>query len=418
MGKAGYLLTLSFALVVAGCSFDEGGIPSSVDAGVSPPADAPIGAADTIVTPTPDGAVPNPDASVCADLAVNPSNFDECAVGASNGTLVVTPGFWLLDVDAGTLDENPSNPGNPPVPVTSVELSQAGGPNIVVLVYDSITIQTGGNFSIVGSKPVVLVSLADITVNGSMYVQAVGGTPGPGGNLAGYCDNGKGENAGTDDGVGGGGGGGGFGVSGGNGAPAENTFGVDSLGGSTEGNAVLIPLRGGCGGGSGGGGGGVAGGGGGALQLVANDTISIPGNVIARGGGGRGAQGVQQGGGGGGSGGGILLEAQNVTVSGSLTANGGGGGEGSYGGGMFAGENGEDGNNLLALPALGGFGGGFGGDGGNGAAGVTSAEPGFIGVSDDTPGAGGGGGGGGVGRIHINATSLNTAGATITPPAQ
>jgi len=419
-----WLIAGSIALFV-GCSFNEGGI--SADATGATP-DGPI--SDALVTlpdarvndasatdpdanvPPPDGPVPDASCSGAPPIVIDPSNFDKCGLAASNGTLTATPGRWLINTDDVTLED----PTNPPQPVDALIQNQSGGPQLVVLLFDSVNVQIGATLSIRGSRPVAIVTSGDITVAGQVYAGANLQIQGPGGGLASFCTTGTGEDGGIADNTGAGGGGGGYGAVGGTGAAGENTAGSVALAGTSEGNATLIPLRGGCSGGSGGNSGALAGGGGGAVQLVADGTITITGGVVARGGAGAGADGIRTGGGGGGSGGAILIESSDVTVSGYLSANGGGGGEGSYSGGMFAGNNGNNGT-ITLLPALGGIGGGFGGDGGAGGVSTTPAGPGLEATSTDTPGGGGGGGGGGVGRIHFNVTNLDTLAATITPPA-
>ena len=131
-----------------------------------------------------------------------------------------------------------------------------------------------------------------------------------------------------------GGGGAGYGGDGGDGGGNSNSSG------SYYGNKSSFGIRLGSGGGGGSGhwGGGSGGSGGGAILLEA-EQINISGNVSANGGMGSHVHAAQDGGGGGGSGGCILLYGQNVTISGTLSVNGGNGGgdKGTSGGGGGAG---------------------------------------------------------------------------------
>lgn len=132
-----------------------------------------------------------------------------------------------------------------------------------------------------------------------------------------------------------GGGGAGYGGDGGDGGGNINSSG------SYYGDETSFEIRlgsGGGGGGSGKWGGGSGGTGGGAILLEA-EQINISGVISAGGGMGSHVHVTQDGGGGGGSGGSILIYGRNVTISGTLSVNGGGGGgdKATKGGGGGAG---------------------------------------------------------------------------------
>lgn len=188
------------------------------------------------------------------------------------------------------------------------------------------------------------------------------------------------------------GGGGAFATNGGKGGDVTNNSEVGGAGGIANGNAQLVPLRGGCrGGGTNDSSGpypGLEGGGGGAIQLVSRTRILVDGIIDVSGGGGGGDRYDQTNGivlGGGGAGGAILLEAPAV----ELGAN----------------------SQLLA----------HGGDGGSacGQSGVTCSAAGkgaHVGIAatagaDQNCNSSGslptatGGGGGGLGRVRINTAS-------------
>lgn len=101
------------------------------------------------------------------------------------------------------------------------------------------------------------------------------------------------------------------------------------VGGSSYGDAKLIPLIGGSGGGGGGGHttgrGGAGGGGGGAILIASSGNITVNGTITASGGSG-GNGGYQAGCGGGGSGGAIRLIANGISGGGTISANAGIGG--------------------------------------------------------------------------------------------
>jgi hypothetical protein len=270
---------------------------------------------------------------------------------------------------------------------------QSGGLATLVLAYDDLEIAGGSTLSLVGTRPVIIVSMSDLRVLGAIEVSAgaqacTGSGAGANGSGAIYKS---------------GGGGGGFGTAGG----AGGSVTAGASGGAGGAVNLGTQLRGGCPGGVGGGSTARAAAGGGALQLVALNTLTFVGVITAPGQGGSGG-GFSNGGNGGGSGGELLLEAQQVVASGGgLTCNGGGGGESNT---TNAGQAGQ----LTDLPARGGTDQVGGGAGGDGAAGTTAAQPG----EGSSLVAGGGGGGGGVGRIRINVTNgCNIGPQVVISPA-
>lgn len=159
--------------------------------------------------------------------------------------------------------------------------------------------------------------------------------------------------------------------------------------GMISGNAMLVPLRGGCPG--------RTAPGGGAIQLSARGQIIVDGVIDVRGY-------TPRSTGGGGGGGGILLEAARVelTSAARLIAIGGGGGAGDhYEGNYNVTSPNDDGTPQAGTrcgnPSI------YCTAGGNGAAPGIGATPGILAAVPATAGeSGAGGGGGGLGRIRIN----------------
>ncbi len=300
--------------------------------------------------------------------------------------------------------------------VSGIDFTVRG--NVAVFRFNKLTIN-GPLLEIRGSHAVALVSTSDITINAEINVQGdcAGRNSGPGGGSGGVPAN-DGKGSGSGGGGGGsstsctGGGGGGHGGSGGDGGGADNE-------GDRFGMPTIAQLVGGGGGGGGGGTeGGDGGGGGGALQLVANNRVTISGLAPFAGGinaGGCGGKGGGACGGGAGGGGLVLIEAPVIDIkSATLAVNGGGGGGGSNG---DAGERAS----LSTTKASGGNGGGGPGNGNQG------GDGGDGGDNDIATGANGetnsrsGGGGGGVGRMRFNTLSgaIVTSGTTsFSPPLQ
>lgn len=278
-----------------------------------------------------------------------------------------------------------------------------GGPEVAVLVVNSLTVAAGKTVIAEGSRPLVIVSAKTITLNGDLDVTA-GATPPPPGA---YGTNGipgigpGGGKPGMNNMYAGGAGGGAFCSPGGRGGnDYSNLSGGD--GGAPYGSSSIIPLQGGSSGArarlsncaAGGGNGG------GAVQLVAAQSIAISGYISAPGVGG--CPGYDWGGSGGGSGGAVLIEAPEVTLNGTIAVNGGGGG-GDHNEGS-SGTNSE----LVA----------FGDCKGNGAAGLKQAMDGEDNNATslcDAPG----GGGGGAGWIRFNTLSgkIVQGGNAVLSPA-
>jgi hypothetical protein len=292
---------------------------------------------------------------------------------------------------AGPFDVTTDTTINTLSPTIGVYDSVAG---ILTIHVDRFSLAMGKTLTFTGPAPIIIVSEAEATVNGFINVQAaiIGIMP--------PCSTQNGQ-----DGLlrcGNGGGGGGYGAAGGNGGTAA--VGGLAMGGAPNGDATLVPLRGGCSGGGGGNSGqpsGSGGAGGGALQISARTDVRVSGLITANGAGGLGggsstctSSPCSSGGGGGGSGGSILLEGMTleVTSTGSLCAVGGAGGNGGAGGSVNAGEPGSAGVACVGgTPGATGIAGGRGGD-------ANAPQP---GMSTTTAGASGGGGGGSVGRIHL-----------------
>lgn len=289
----------------------------------------------------------------------------------------------------------------------TVIVTQVRGTEVCVAQTGALTVDLGARLTIVGARPLVVLSAGPVVIAGDIDVSAYGRTAGAGGALGSTAngDPGAGSNPGGEgatngsfeDGAGGGGGQCGAGGPGGTGGDADGGAG----GGVVEAAWELSPLRGGSGGGAGRSDSGHGGAGGGALQISSPVSITVEGQIFAGGGGGGGGQsgGRYGAGGGGGSGGAVLLEATTVTVGSTagINASGGGGG-GSASGSSDDGTAGQDG----ALNWNGGERGGragstFGSHGGRGGGGAT--PDGSSGGSNSGTGANGGGGGGGAGCV-------------------
>lgn len=244
---------------------------------------------------------------------------------------------------------------------TSVTLPDDG-----VLNYTTINIPSGVTVTFIkngNNTPVTLLASGDVTISGTISVDAMGGSSyiagegGPGGYDGGIggsalnagqkgCGPGSGSGGAPFSGntFGGGGGGGGGYASSGTAAP-NYASATGGSGGSSYGNSQILPLIGGSGGGGGGGSqiyfGGGGGGGGGAIVIASSGTITLNGNAIISANGGRcgESQNTSAGGGGGGAGGSVRLIANTVTGAGNIYVKGGSvGSNGPLGG---AGSNGR-----------------------------------------------------------------------------
>lgn len=352
------------------------------------------------------------DGSRC--FAVTPSNGLGAALDQSAQQGAITlPAGAVVDSDTGAV----TSAQQAPIVVTTLTVAQTGGAALRVLLARSWTIN---DVRVRGSLPVAFVSSDDIDIQGVIDVSADGNTSGAGALTCGAGAGGGGAPsdahferppAGSSAGypafiwVTNGFGGGGFGSPGGAGG-AEYTLSPPGPAGQANGNAELVPLRGGCEGG-----GDMAqnrGAGGGAVQLVSGRTVHLLTGGVVHVGGGRGAAGALGristsdttpvfGPSGGGSGGGILIEAPSVVLdSGAalLAAGGGGGGWGACA---------SQPDGLDAPPSA------ATGSGGACPAGVTPTAAGGDGATSGAGAPGGnatagsaGSGGGGLGRVRIN----------------
>lgn len=390
-------------------AFDAGLVDAGLDAGSSDAGVAPdAGQVDSGVI---DASTPD-----AGPAFIIPSNVPVQVIESA-------PSTAHLDITCNvTLSLNPvaltgSGGGcQAPTLAAPVIVPQANAPTLYVFVMDRLTARSGARLRIVrgsmgqpADRTVVLAVKGDATIDGTIDVSAFESgnsfESGPGGNGA-YCP--SVSPGGQQNNRSGGGQGGGFGLGGGSGGDGANNGGDGAPGRPANGNATLVPLRGGCGGSVGGGGAADRfGRAGGSLQLWVQGQLTVNGSLLANGGRGLSSQTSGGGGGGGGSGGGLLVEATRVTVGSSaiVAANGGSGAEGS----SFPayGDDGEPGT-IGVTPAPGGTGsnecGGFGGRGGAEMGGATSGQEGGVENGCNVGNLGGGGGGGGsVGRVRFNA---------------
>ncbi|HEY1548237.1 MAG TPA: hypothetical protein VGG28_10470 [Kofleriaceae bacterium] len=297
----------------------------------------------------------------------------------------------------------------PATPVTLTAAIDTGGAMCATNVIDNppwcviagSEVTVTGTVVATGAKPLVLVAVDKVDVQGALSVASTRGAAEVIGASADYaqCDPGTLPTAGK----GGGGAGGSFGGNGGDGGTGTNNAGAGTHGAMQ----TAMAMRGGCPGQDGDGNGGAPGHGGGAIALVAGATVSVEGSVNASGEGGAGGQHPSGGGGGAGAGGLIVLDAPTVTATGSIFTNGGGGGEASG----VTGNDGDNGNDPTVAGAAATTGGSSGGQGGAGGVGTTAAAPGGS-VANHA----GGGGGASVGVIKLyQATSIG-GGGTVSPP--
>lgn len=321
-----------------------------------------------------------------------------------------------------------------PRPSVSV-VTQAGGPELLVLSTRDLTQVTGSTVYVYGSRPVVFAVYGNAKLGGffAPLLNPDGGgwpaghslPPGAGAGPQPWCSGGTGMSGAQLGATSGGGGGGAFGSSGADGGDGAGAAGSQGGGGVPNGNEVLVPLRGGCAGGNGGptstDRGGV---GGGAIQIsvAGRLTLDPSGRVGSPGYGGVGGTqdgGLNGGGSGAGSGGAVLIEALHLLLldGGFISTNGAGGGEGD-------GDNsdsccwGASANRATVASAFGGSGAdgpATGGPGGSGAG--TDGGGGLVQAAVGLPGASGvacgGGGGGGVGRVRLNVYGTCTIGAGV-----
>lgn len=391
--RAVVLVPLAFASIgLAACKFD-------------PPDNGPIDG-----TPGGGSDAPNPDAPAPPDAFV-PPDARVCFGAGLDDVCLPSPPSAPLTLLSGTIDTTTCNNGVRAM-FTGVEACVLSG--------TTVTVPGGSAVQGRGSRPLVIVALDRLTIEGTLSVSSLRSASASGAGAssaqasAQLCSPTPPQDLPENDSGGGGGGAGGslFGR-GGNGGTGDTNGGQGGQGGGGDARPAFVPatLRAGCGGTSGG----IAatgaelgegGPGGGALYLISEVEIVLSGEVSAGGAGGGGAD-NRGAGGGGGSGGMIGLDAPVVNVSGRLTANGGGGGEGG-GVGNTDGDAGNDStsNGSRAQGGIAESNDGSDADGGNGGLG-SGCEAGTV-IAAGNPGigdaGGGGGGGGGAGYIYVKGT--------------
>jgi hypothetical protein len=344
-------------------------------------------------------------ASCTNAFGYTPSNFTATAytppTGATtdcNATYSSTTHAFTVGGCAGT------------APTIESGVAQAGGPNVDILVFSSLTIAAGSTLTLTGGSPVILAVYGNATIAGNIVASGTAGaaasgpdpaTSGPGGDW--NCGTSIGGTGSSTHNAGGGGGGA-SGAGGGGGMDTGSNAG--GSGGASRANPSLVPLYGGCPGGASGNYGAATGksptypgGGGGAVQISAAGMLSVSGTISAEGG--AGASGTSTvgnnhypGGAGGGSGGAVLLEGNSVSAALSTTlVNGGSGGASGV---------------TPSINAAGAAGNSGTPTGGNG-----TPAPGGNPIN-----SGGGGGGGGYGYLRVNSglAALTPACATTLSP--
>ena len=327
-------------------------------------------------------------------------------------------GTTTVDSAAGTVISTSCALGTPDVS-NNVGQSVSGGPNIMVVRLQGLSVTNNHVIHIQGDKPVVFLVAGNVIIDsgGSVDASANGATAGAGGSIAANCPGSTGIATAA---MNGGGGGGGFGTSGGYGADSNGSNGA--AGGAASTSTSLRPLRGGCSGGkAASGSGSTAGAGGGAFEISASGTISIGTGsnsaiLSASGGFSTGATGTNTGSAGAGSGGGILLASPAAATfgsGGSARAHGGGSGSGrGVGSNGNSGSNGHTGDNNPAsggsapdINAAAGANGGL--CAGNNCVGASA--PGSHGVGSQASGLDGSGGGGGGGSVQVVVSAVTVS---------
>ncbi|HEY4238774.1 MAG TPA: hypothetical protein VGM88_03130 [Kofleriaceae bacterium] len=283
-------------------------------------------------------------------------------------------------------------------------VAQAGGPELCVMHFGAITIETGTTLKITGTRAVALVADDELVVAGTLDVSADQGTNGPGGGFV------KSGDSRTNSPTIRGGGGAGFSTSGAAGG-STTTNGGGGAGGAAQPNPIALavlmggPQSGETQGLPGGGGGG------GATLISCRGTTRISGTIDAGGGGGLPCidfLGNPIPGAGGGAGGYVVLQGALVEVTGRVFANGGGGGGGCLAADGFAGGDGPLSDSEGGYGGTGVDGGGTGGNGGFG-----PVQPPTVGAHPTNANARPGGGGGSVGFLQTYTPEGVTP--TLTP---
>ncbi len=339
------------------------------------------------------------DGAAQATLPFQPSNVLLSAIDTSAAATADVSSNCQIQTDGAT-DCFPNG-------YAAMDVTQSDSSKAHVIVVSSLTVEPSAKITVTGGLPLILISIGDIHLNGTIDANGAGSTRGPGGftqettNAAGGGPGGGGAGSDTAAATGGSycGLGGAGAVTGGTAATIPAAYG----------SVDLRPLAGGSSGGNGAAGG--AGAGGGGIQIVSGGTFTMAqGSYINVGGGGGNFGGDStQNAGGGGTGGSILIEATTVSLSGILAANGGGGGAGGGGAATSGGDATPN-----STPAPGGTNTGAVQSAG-GAGGAASIIDGLGG--GDLAGSSAGGGGGGAGRIRINTSTGNAdfSTATVSP---
>jgi hypothetical protein len=435
------------SLLCLSCTFDGSGIEGSV-----PGQDARAGAQDSSTSKERHDALTRRDTAASRDSSVprsdgadasagdvldaapeqvcgwpfRPEYFDRCNDPVPAGSaLTLSSGAFVYDTDSGLLSHTSAEVSSPPSSIVN---------EARVIWVTSFVVSGAATLRATGSRPLMVVSTGDMTIDGSIDVSSSTRTAGDfdlgAGAIADPSSCSSPPLAGTRCGKHGasGGGGGGFAIAGGagdGGGKGHDCGDGDSDGKPpTSGGAPIEGLAGQIRGGCAGAPGdftdedgaviedrGEGGPGGGALHLTARGVLTVRGTLHAGGAGGRPGSDHRASGGGGGSGGYIGLESNDLRVQQSavLAANGGGGGGGCDNPTGLAGADGTP----FATAAAGGAAQGDGGEGNDGA--YLSVAP---GTADAAGKRGGGGGGGGVGFIVFYAPGQShiDVGATISPP--
>jgi hypothetical protein len=329
---------------------------------------------------------------------------------------ITLPAGTVVNTDTGRVFSSDGSP----VAAATTTVEQPGGATLRVMLAQSWVIN---DIRIRGTLPIAFVSSNVLTVQGAMDASADHDTNGPGALVCGSTGGGGApasdahfervppENSGGYPAflwITNGFGGGGFGTAGGPGGEAYPA--LTGAAGAANGNAELVPLRGGCEGG-----GDVPqhrGAGGGVIQLVSGRAVHLVVLGVSKGvvhvGGGRGVAGTLghapsgdtsplYAAGGGGSGGGLLIEAPSVILDDGTALLAAGGGGGGYGA-CNPGPDGVDAPPNGAIPSGGDCPPGTTPSAAGGAGAITGA-----GTAGETVTAGAAGsGGGGLGRIRIN----------------
>ncbi len=406
MRRTSHTWVLASALGFSACSFQANGVAGDGAPGVDGNRDG---------APLVDGRPIDGGPCGGAALTFSPRHFDKCAVSLVK---LSTLGGDAITINTTTKTIDRGNGTGPEALPEATVVAQVNGPELLLVASNNLTITANQVVTVVGSRSIVFVDTATLTIDGKIVAAAIGAIGGAGadGNSCGSITNSG--NGGLTVIAAAGAGGGGFGApmadpnmerSGAKGGGGMGFAGAQG-GKFFAASASLAKLRGGCAGGTGINS--AKGAGGGTIALVANTVQVNSGGVLAVPGSGGGAAASSiTGAGGGGSGGAIWIEGASVRVSGTCTANGGGGGAGHKGADGGAGADGAQDTDVLAD---GGVAQNGGPAGGKGAAGTTKAEAGKNPGGGET--AGGGGGGPGVIRVKAHVGSPRFDNSLFSPP--